>query len=149
MTEMFPHINPELSASVHLRRGYSLERILSLWVLCVQVWDEQRSRLSHDLGRHLAELHIWGKSRGQGETQCTVSVTFNNHQFLLGSPQQTTVQTPYINIKRSNVKKASAMCWLSTQTEAQGTNLNSFKLCRRKLVGMDVLLYHRCFETLK
>ena len=49
------------------RWDYHLKRISGLWVLCVQVWDERQSHLSHDSGRHLAALHIWGRSRGREE----------------------------------------------------------------------------------
>lgn len=41
------------------------KRISGLWVLCVQEWDVLQSRRSHDLGHHLAALHIWGISGGQ------------------------------------------------------------------------------------
>lgn len=43
------------------------KRISGLWVLCVQEWDVLQSRRSHDLGHHLAALHIWGISGGQEE----------------------------------------------------------------------------------
>lgn len=59
---------------------YRLKRISSLWVLCVQVWDEQQSHLSHDSGRHLAALHIWGRSRGQEERVYTlIAAHFTAH----------------------------------------------------------------------
>lgn len=78
--------------------GYYLKRISSLWVLCVQVWDEQQSHLSHGSGRHLVVPHIWGRSRGQREKESghvniiTLShtpCTFNIHQLVLGPLEQT------------------------------------------------------------
>lgn len=106
------------------KSNYYLKRISSLWVLCVQVWDVQQSHPSHDLGHHLAALHIWGRSRGQEErAYAIISAHFtaqvhNIHPSVLGPPEQTrrlvisTVQRPYLNMKRCRLRKAPALCWI-------------------------------------
>lgn len=110
-----------------------LKRISSLWVLCVQVWDEQRSHLSHDLGRHLAVLHILGISRWQEERAYMSLSTLHIQHLPVGAWFSLSYQTlRLVNIYWTNI------VFKHREMQSQESSGSVMSVSKLQMIGSEV-----------